>query len=94
MSDAVFGALARAEALAAGDPDWMNVTRWPREAGRLPSWDERPMFALDADVTAYWPDVRPCWPEGVCPQTEPHLPHVLRVGDICSGLTSPARGQG
>jgi hypothetical protein len=26
----VYGALARAEALAAGDPDWMNVTRWPK----------------------------------------------------------------
>lgn len=24
------GAIARGEALAAGDPDWMNVTRWPR----------------------------------------------------------------
>lgn len=24
-------------------------------------WDERPSFALDADVTVYWPDVRPCW---------------------------------
>src|SRR5690606_19944127 len=26
------GAIARGEALAAGDPDWMNVTRWPRDA--------------------------------------------------------------
>lgn len=26
----VYGAFARAEALAADDPDWMNVTRWPR----------------------------------------------------------------
>lgn len=26
-----YGALARAEALAAGDPDWMNVERWPRQ---------------------------------------------------------------
>lgn len=24
-----WGAAARASALAAGDPDWMNVTRWP-----------------------------------------------------------------
>ena len=24
-------------------------------------WEDRPMFALDADVTVYWPDVRPCW---------------------------------
>lgn len=24
-----FGAVARAEALAAGYPDWVNVTRWP-----------------------------------------------------------------
>jgi hypothetical protein len=21
------------------------------------------MFALDADITVYWPDVRPCWEE-------------------------------
>ena len=27
------------------------------------AWDDRPMFALDADVTVYWPDVRPCWEE-------------------------------
>lgn len=26
-------------------------------------WESRPMFALDADVTVYWPDVRPCWEE-------------------------------
>ena len=26
-------------------------------------WDDRPRFALDADVTVYWPDVRPCWEE-------------------------------
>ena len=24
-------------------------------------WDDRPAFALDADVTVYWPEVRPCW---------------------------------
>lgn len=24
-------------------------------------WERRPMFALDADVTVYWPDVRPCY---------------------------------
>lgn len=30
MTDIAYGALARAEALAAGDPDWMNCTRWPR----------------------------------------------------------------
>lgn len=29
-ADPVFGALARAEALAAGDPDWMNCKQWPR----------------------------------------------------------------
>jgi len=22
-------------------------------------WEERPLFARDADVTVYWPDVRP-----------------------------------
>jgi len=26
-------------------------------------WSDRLMFALDADVTVYWPDVRPCWEE-------------------------------
>ena len=29
MSDTVYGAAARAAALAAGDPDWMHVTKWP-----------------------------------------------------------------
>jgi len=24
-------------------------------------WENRPLFALDADVTVYWPDVRPCY---------------------------------
>lgn len=24
-------------------------------------WAARPLFALDADVTVYWPDVRPCY---------------------------------
>lgn len=39
----------------------------PDEFGRLQPvwmqgrWSERPLFALDADVTVYWPDVRPCW---------------------------------
>jgi hypothetical protein len=27
-------------------------------------WTTRPLFPLDADVTIYWPDVRPCWEEG------------------------------
>lgn len=27
----------------------------------MSAWSERPRFALDADVTVYWPDVRPCW---------------------------------
>lgn len=26
-------------------------------------WANRPLFALDADVTVYWPDVRPCYVE-------------------------------
>ena len=25
------------------------------------AWADRPLFALDADVTVYWPDVRPVW---------------------------------
>lgn len=29
-SEPTTGAIARAEALSAGDPDWMNVTSWPR----------------------------------------------------------------
>lgn len=29
-NEVTVGALARAAALSAGDPDWMNVTRWPR----------------------------------------------------------------
>lgn len=28
--EVVYGAVARALALAADDPDWMNVTQWPR----------------------------------------------------------------
>lgn len=24
-------------------------------------WGERPVFALDADLTVYWPEVRPSW---------------------------------
>jgi len=28
-------------------------------------WDDRPMFALAADVTVYWPDVRSCWEEAI-----------------------------
>ena len=24
-------------------------------------WADRPLFAYDADITVYWPDVRPCW---------------------------------
>lgn len=40
----------------AGGPDTQA------EPGRTPTpWDERPLFALDADVTVYWPDVRPCY---------------------------------
>lgn len=27
------------------------------------NWEDRPMFALDADITVYWPDVRPVWEE-------------------------------
>lgn len=30
-------------------------------ADREPDWDARPRFACDADLTVYWPDVRPCW---------------------------------
>jgi hypothetical protein len=26
-------------------------------------WAGRPMFAMDADITVYWPSVRPCWEE-------------------------------
>lgn len=33
------------------------------------TWDSQPgdMFALDADVTIYWPTVRPCWEERSTP---------------------------
>lgn len=27
------------------------------------AWAARPLFALDADVTVYWPAVRPCYDE-------------------------------
>lgn len=33
----------------------------PVPAWRDGVWADRPLFALDADVTVYWPDVRPCW---------------------------------
>lgn len=33
-------------------------------------WDDRPAFALDADVTVYWPDVRPCWEPVTSPVKE------------------------
>lgn len=26
-------------------------------------WENRPTFAYDADITVYWPEVRPCWEE-------------------------------
>jgi hypothetical protein len=26
-------------------------------------WSNRPLFAMDADITVYWPDVRPCYEE-------------------------------
>ena len=28
-------------------------------------WADRDLFPLDADVTVYWPDVRPCYEEAV-----------------------------
>lgn len=33
---------------------------WPEH-----TWDSKPgdMFAMDADLTVYWPAVRPCWEE-------------------------------
>lgn len=32
------------------------------------TWDSKPgdMFAMDADLTLYWPTVRPCWEERPC----------------------------
>jgi len=27
---------------------------WPRE-----KWNQMPIFAMDADITVYWPEVRP-----------------------------------
>lgn len=27
-------------------------------------WADRPLFAADADITVYWPDVRPCYDRG------------------------------
>jgi hypothetical protein len=27
----------------------------------MTNWDDRPLFAEDADVTVYWPDVRPAY---------------------------------
>lgn len=34
-----------------------------REEAPSDTWDSKPgdQFALDADVTLYWPWVRPCW---------------------------------
>lgn len=29
-------------------------------------WADRDLFPLDADVTVYWPDVRPCY-DASCP---------------------------
>lgn len=45
----VYGALARAEALAADHPDWMNVTRWPIEhtpATAAPGMDDQPLGGI------------------------------------------------
>lgn len=39
-------------------------------------WDSRPRFALDADVTVYWPDVRPCYDACVT------SPGVDQAGDV------------
>lgn len=36
----------------------MSVTPDPVRGGE---WADRPLFALDADVTVYWPAVRPCY---------------------------------
>jgi len=36
----------------------------PSDPVRGGTWRDRPLFALDADVTVYWPDVRPCYEEG------------------------------
>lgn len=33
-----------------------------------PAWDYRPTYAYDADVTLYWPDVRPCWEDDPVPE--------------------------
>jgi hypothetical protein len=30
----------------------------PVRGGR---WSDRPLFARDADITVYWPEVRPCY---------------------------------
>jgi hypothetical protein len=36
-----------------------NAIRWTKEHYLKKKWEERPIFAKDADVTVYWPDVRP-----------------------------------
>ena len=40
-------------------------------------WATRDLFALDADVTVYWPDVRPCY-EG-----QAHSTRLDRGGRPC-----------
>lgn len=49
-----------------------SAAGWPLIENDLPpapdpnyciDWSARPLFALDADVTVYWPDVRPCYEE-------------------------------
>ena len=52
---------------------------------QIVKWTGRPQFACDADITVYWPDVRPVW-EDREPMSDGHTelvcePHATQEGE-------------
>lgn len=57
---------------------WGDRAAEQHEQDQPSEWERRPTFALDADVTIYWPDVRPCWEDQ--PRSLEHCcPHGKRT---------------
>lgn len=57
------GSVVRAADVGVDHPRCVRDRQGELMTEKARKWEDRPMFALDADVTVYWPDVRPCWEE-------------------------------
>lgn len=73
------------------EPCAMHGPASDADPARVGKWADRDLFPLDADVTVYWPDVRPCYDAEWCACDRLERVHPYRTNvPIHEGPSCPA----